>query len=168
MHNHKKVQSGDLVELEKKVRHAARAKRGSQCFSPRSIVSSENNTRPGSLTHRSATSESRKSASCGAAQLSQRGSPHNPRAAPVDKRADNLSIRKQRPSTAGSATSCSRQQYQKKNWRELSSAEGTSARCCDDNFVPPNIKNEWLILETYQQMKTDEVHAEKERRAKEG
>ncbi|CAN0570398.1 unnamed protein product, partial [Ectocarpus sp. 12 AP-2014] len=74
-----------------------------------------------------------------------------------------------RPSTAGSVSSGSQQQ----GWRRkvLPSCGGDSRDYGVGSHreemmgVPSNIRNEWLILETYQQILADEKQAEEDRRA---
>ena len=175
MHNHGKVQAGDLSRLERAVRSATRAggvrHHRQQAQTSRSAATPRPATArsTGAYTHRSATS------SRDGENLPTRRT--TAAATARSNRGQGTARSGQRPSTAGSATSRSRhQQHDKQRQqqgvrRRLQSSRGSSGSGSHDDgrmFIPINIKNEWLILDTYQQILADEKQAEEDRQAQAG
>ncbi|CAM9707243.1 unnamed protein product [Ectocarpus sp. 13 AM-2016] len=160
MHSHKKVQAGDLSRLERAVRAATKVK-GAR----RQLHQQAHNSRT-FATPRSATSTSR-GGSTRRSTASSRGSPRV--ATPGKIQTPRTSKSTPRPNTAGSVSPGSQQQ----GWRRkvLPSCGGDSrdygvgSHREERMGVPSNIRNEWLILETYQQILADEKQAEENRRA---
>lgn len=179
MHNHSKVQAGDLSMLERTVRSATKAggrrHHHQQVHTPRSTATSRLATprSPGASTYRSATS-SRGGGSILTCRTTRKAPQEVEHA--QQQRAKNgngletsRSRSRPRPSTAGSVTSRSRQQQQPPSGRRnLPSSRGSGSRGVGSMAIPSNIKNEWLILDTYQQFMADEKHAEEDRRAQSG
>lgn len=165
MHSHKKVQAGDLSRLERAVRAATKIK------GARGKLHQEAQTARTMATPRSATSTSTEG-STRRSTASSRGSPRVVTTRPGRLQTPRRSKSTPRPSTAGSATSRSQQQ----GWRRevLSSRGGDSSDHGVESHheemmgIPSNIRNEWLILETYQQMLADEKQAKEDRRAQTG
>lgn len=172
MHNHSKVQVGDLSELERTVRSAAkkggtRHHQHNQVHTARSTATSRSGTprSTGASTYRSATGRALQGVEH--AQQQRRGNENGLETSRGRGRP--------RPSTAGSVTSLYRHkqqrhtQQQPSGRRSLLSSRSSGSK--DDGSsigVPSNIKNEWLILETYQQLMADEKQAEEDRRAQSG
>ncbi|CAM9688214.1 unnamed protein product, partial [Ectocarpus sp. 8 AP-2014] len=160
MHSHKKVKAGDLSRLERAVRAATKV-----IGARRQLHQQAHNSRT-MATPRSATSTPR-GGSTRRSTASSRGSPRV--ATPGRFQTPRRSKSTPRPSTAGSVSSGSQQQ----GWRRkvLSSRGGDSRDYRVDSHreeimgVPSNIRNEWLILETYQQILADEKQAEEDQRA---
>lgn len=163
MHNHSKVQAGDLSELERTVRSAAK-KGGTrhyhqQVHTARSTSTSRSATprSTGASTYRSATSS----------RAGGTGRTHQGVERAQQQRGGNGngletsgSRGRPRPSTAGSVKPRGR--------RSLLSSRVSGSKDDGSTVIPSNIKNEWLILDTYQQLMADEKQAEEARRAQSG
>lgn len=194
MHNHSKVQAGDLSRLERAVRSATKKAEGARhhhhqqqqtCSTSRTTATPRSAATPrstGASTYRSAAS-SRGGGSLPTHRtlLSQRGSPVQQQTAKSGNALESSRSRSRpRPSTAGSVTSRSREQQRQHHAqhqggrRKLLSSRGSGrsdehvAAHLGDGGVPNSIKNEWLILDTYQQLMADEKHAEEDCRAQAG
>ncbi|CAN0058936.1 unnamed protein product [Ectocarpus fasciculatus] len=162
MHSHKKVQPGDLSRLERAVRVATKVK-GARRQLHQQAHTSRTTATPRSTTSTSTGGSTRRGTA------SSRGSPRVVAMTPGRLQTPRRGKSTPRPSTAGSVSSGSQQQ----GWRR----KVLSSRGCDsrdygvDNHheemmgIPSNIRNEWLILETYQQILADEKQVEEDRRA---
>lgn len=175
MHSHSRVQAGDLSQLERAVRSATKAggmrHHHQQVNTTRSMATSRSNTArsTGASTYRSTTS------SHGSGKFAtQHGVEHAQQRR--ERNGDGLqetSGSRPRPSTAGSMTSRSRQKQQQHTQypsgrRSLISSRAGGSKDDGSVGIPSNIKNEWLILETYQQLMADEKQAAANRQAQSG
>ncbi|CAM9211048.1 unnamed protein product, partial [Scytosiphon promiscuus] len=172
MHNHSKVKAGDLSRLERAVRSATRVEGARRRQHSEQEHSPRRKTTPRLVTPRCTTGSTCRTTMPPAGSTNRR-SPGV--AKPVQRNKEingsklETSSNRLRPSTAGSITSLSREQQQKDRRKQLarsnrSDSDFGGASHDDARLgIPNNIKNEWLILETYQQLVTDEKHAEKER-----
>lgn len=194
MHNHTVVKAGDLSRLERAVRLATRAEDARRGQHPENNYTSRTRATArsitprstGGFTHRPTSSrghgEIRSTCSATTAVSSQLRSPREMKTVQqnIEKtgskqqtsRCDNSRLR---PSTAGSTVSDAREQQQKKAGRvKLPRSDrrdggfGTADHDDGSSDIPSNIKNEWLILETYQQLMTDEKHEEEKKMAQIG
>lgn len=173
-----KVQASDLAGLERAVRHATQKRDyyNGHHDNRASKNPGSNNRRPGTAGSGGGPSHRASVASFSHSGYVDglRGRSGSPRATTGFARAvegskTEVSRRKQRPSTAGSATSSRRGQRQKGGQLTLApSRRGNGDSWDGDTIVPLNVKNEWLILETYHQLKMDEKQSEEDRRAREG
>lgn len=175
MHGHNTVRSGDLAELEGVVRRATMAGGDKENNGRPATARSRATSRSGGeSTHRSSSSHGDASTSRIGASL-PRGSPRRVSSARSGQQPELPRSDRSRPSTAGSARSQSHSKQQKKQSGRgalLPSSTGDThvRRYPDDDgvAVPQNLKNEWLILETYQQLMADEKQEEEERQEKAG
>lgn len=198
--NHAQVEACDLAGLERAVKHAMQIRDDHNAHHYNSSSCASMSSGIGITTARPGTAGSGQRRRTGVIASSSHGSNHNniadgsirrdgsPRSVMsltrtvVVKGSDTAEVsrrNKQRPSTAGSATSHRRRgQIQQQGGRSKPTPTTRSGRGNgggggswdndDNNVVPRNIKNEWLILETYQQLKMDEKQSEENRRAQEG
>ncbi|CAN0217934.1 unnamed protein product [Pylaiella littoralis] len=172
MHNHSKVQAGDLSRLEGAVRSATKKAGGGARQDDQQQYTARTKSTPSLATPRSigASTYGSAASSRAAGTMPTRRTSGNG----IDK---SRSRSRPRPSTAGSVASRSREQprqqtpHQRGCGRQSpSSSNGkgkhAAAQTGDGGAsVPKSIKNEWLILDTYQQLMADEKQAEEDRRA---
>lgn len=183
MHNHSKVQPGDLSRLERTVRSATKkaaegAGQHHEQYTARttSTILSVTPRSTGASTYRS-TASSRAASSIPRSRVP-------PQQQQAVTSGDGLGMSRSRsrtrPSTAGSVTSCSHQEPRQQTpcqggrGKLPSSRRSSRSEHVTPHFggggisIPKSIKNEWLILDTYQQLMADEKQAEEDGRAQAG
>lgn len=192
MHNHSKVQASDLSRLERTVKSATKqAAEGAERHHQRQYSARTASTprsaslrSTGASTYRGATS-SRSAGSIPTHRTLQQQQQQQHKGKSGNGLEASASRSRPRPSTAGSATSRIRQQQPRQHQtphkkdgrgkltssssRRSGRSEQVATHFGDGGIsVPNSIKNEWLILDTYQQLMADEKQAEEDRQAQEG
>lgn len=181
MHTHSTVKAGDLSRLERAVRSAMKVEHREQ----RHAVLAPST--PRSLTPRSTEAFTCRSTTSGDGNGGKPSTCRVLSAAATKSMGQRLTrcgnygeksrrgIRGRRPSTAGSVRSdvhAGRKPTRGIKFQGSARSDCGSSTAHDDGSqnsnVPNNIKNEWLILETYQQLIADEKQAEQDREAQMG
>ncbi|CAM9096578.1 unnamed protein product [Hapterophycus canaliculatus] len=168
MHNHRVVKAGDLSRLERAVRSATRVEGAG-----RGQNSEEKNTARTHDTPRSFTPRSTGVFTCRTtSSRGNGGAPSTCSTPPASLRTSGCDKSRLRPSSSGSTSWNVREHQQTKIGRvklprsnRSDGGFGNPEHDDRSSEIPSNIKNEWLILETYQQLMTDEKHLKKEKMA---
>lgn len=167
MHSHIKVQDGDLAKLEQKIRHGINSVNTYQGYDSKMVAYEGGTIRPGTGFRSCGVSTPNLTPVCSA------GTPASGRSSRTVHASRSLACSKEthenrpRPRTAGCATSNSR--VQGHTGVQVKSAAGRQSSNANNLItVPSSIKNEWLILETYHQLMSEDKHAEEQDKVQKG
>lgn len=168
MHSHSKVQDDDLAKLEQKIRHGINSANTYQGYDSKRVAHEGGAIRPGTgLSISRGVSTPNRTRVCSVGTPAKGSSPRNMQASRSLAGSNETHESRPRPRTAGCATFHSG--VQGHAGAQMQSAAGRQSSDPDNLItVPSSIKNEWLILETYHQLMSEDKHAEEQNKVQRG